>query len=537
MADKRITELNLHTSLVLSDVIAIVNSGETKKTTYGTLYYGIRDGVVSGSSQITISDTTGFTEFSSSLSASIALGTNEQDLSNYALISGGNEFIGDQTISGSLFVSGGTELGGDIFPKTPQGARLGTPENPFREIYLQSGSITIESDTPGDPSAKISNSDGNVSITTAGFQIVNDQIGKTVFRTTRGGRVILTTRDEVYVTGSAMSIIGSDSGTEYPRNFDGTLLHLTNQEGESARMSIDSFGTGSLGEDRYPLIAGRRGRGTVDSPTAVKDDDTLFRIAVQGYGETDFVRSIGRFNISAREDFTDTVGGTKSSIWLTPIGSTTIQKVVEFNTDEVQITGSLDVSSSFTSSLTEGHFLVGNGDNKTQEFPTSSFVQTTQTGSLVQSAHISLYSTASQQLVESGSAQPVTFTSVWTQNGVSLVSGSQIVMEKAGTYQFNFVAQVQNTQNAVHDSYFWIKYNGNNFPNSSTQMSLLARKNDNTPSSQLMTVNIVGVAQNDNDYIELYWTGDSDTIRLNETPSDGVKPETPSVIANIIRVG
>ena len=292
MADKRITELNLHNSLIFSDVIPIVNSGETKKTTYGTLYYGIRDGVVSGSSQITISDTTGFTEFSSSLSASIALGTNEQDLSNYALISGGNEFIGDQIISGS-----------------------------------------------------------------------------------------------------------------------------------------------------------------------------------------------------------------------------------------------------FTSSLTEGHFFVGNGDNKTQEFPTSSFVQTTQTGSLVQSAHISLYSTASQQLVESGSAQPVTFTSVWTQNGVSLVSGSQIVMEKAGTYQFNFVAQVQNTQNASHDSYFWIKYNGNNFPNSSTQMSLQARKNETTPSSQLMTVNIVGVAQNDNDYIELYWTGDSDTIRLNETPSDGVKPETPSVIANIIRVG
>ena len=158
-------------------------------------------------------------------------------------------------------------------------------------------------------------------------------------------------------------------------------------------------------------------------------------------------------------------------------------------------------------------------------------------GSLVESAYISLYSSASQQLVESGSAQPVTFTSVWTQNGVSLVSGSQIVMEKAGTYQFNFVAQVQNTENAVHDSYFWIKYNGNNFPNSSTQMSLLARKNDNIPSSQLMTVNIVGVAQNDNDYIELYWTGDSDTIRLNETPSDGVKPETPSIIANIVRVG
>jgi hypothetical protein len=145
-------------------------------------------------------------------------------------------------------------------------------------------------------------------------------------------------------------------------------------------MSIDSFGTGSLGEDRYPLIAGRRGRGTVDSPSAVKDGDTLFRIAVQGYGETDFVRSIGRFNISAREDFTDSAGGTKSSIWLTPIGTTDIQQVVEFNTDEVQITGSVDITgdytlngNSFSSSLFQSSSISGSvieftkGDNTTQQ--------------------------------------------------------------------------------------------------------------------------------------------------------------------------
>jgi hypothetical protein len=67
MANKRITELNLHTSLQLSDVIAIVNSGETKKTTYGSLYNGIRDGLVSGSSQITLGDVTNFTSYSSSV--------------------------------------------------------------------------------------------------------------------------------------------------------------------------------------------------------------------------------------------------------------------------------------------------------------------------------------------------------------------------------------------------------------------------------------------------------------------------------------
>ena len=156
---------------------------------------------------------------------------------------------------------------------------------------------------------------------------------------------------------------------------------------------------------------------------------------------------------------------------------------------------------------------------------------------LVPSAYISCFSTQSQQLTASGSSQPVTFTDVWTNSGVNLVSGSQLVMEKAGIYKFSFVAQITNPDNDTHDSYFWVKYNGTNFPNSTTSMTLLPRKSSGEASSQLMNVNIVGVAQNDNDYIELYWTGDSNTIELTEKPAFNGVPESPSIIANIVRVG
>jgi len=323
MADKKISELNLHTVPTLSDSFATVNGGETKKVLLGALNETIRN-------------------------------------------------------SNTPLTASGITVSGDIVPTTPQGATLGSIDKPFAELYLQSGSISIESDTPGDPSALISNVDGNLEISVGG-----------------------------------MTLIESGSSFTAP-------------------------------------------------------------------------------------------------------------------------TGSFD---QLSAGLQEGYMWVGDSTNTNTAIPTGSFVQTSQTGSFVESAYISLYSSASQQLAVSGAAQPVTSTSVWTQKGVNLVSGSQLVMEKAGTYQFNFVAQVQNTENAVHDSYFWVKYNGSNFPNSATQMSLLARKNDSTPSAQLMTVDIVGVAQNDNDYIELYWTGDSSTIRLNETPANGPVPETPSVIANIIRVG
>lgn len=271
--------------------------------------------------------------------------------------------------------SSGITVSGDIVPTTPQGATLGSIDRPFAELYLQSGSISIESDTPGDPSAIISNNLGNLEISVGGVLLI-------------------------------------ESGSSF------------------------------------------------SAPT-----------------------------------------------------------------------GSFD---QLSADLTENYVWLGDSNNRNTPVSLDTLADS---GSLVQSAYISLYSSASQQLAVSGAAQPVTYTSVWASKGISLVSGSQLVMEKAGTYQFNFVAQVENTENAVHDSYFWVKYNGSNFPNSATQMSLLARKNESTPSAQLMTVNIVGVAQNDGDYIELYWTGDSGTIKLNETPANGPVPETPSVIANIIRVG
>jgi hypothetical protein len=56
------------------------------------------NGIVSGSSQITISDTTGFTTFSSSLDARLIAATNEPIFAT----TGSNQFTGSQNITGSI---------------------------------------------------------------------------------------------------------------------------------------------------------------------------------------------------------------------------------------------------------------------------------------------------------------------------------------------------------------------------------------------------------------------------------------------------
>ena len=67
MADNRITELNLTTDPQASDAFALVNSGETKKVTYGT----VRDTIHTtyNTSSLTVLDT--FNTFTSSIQTQV----------------------------------------------------------------------------------------------------------------------------------------------------------------------------------------------------------------------------------------------------------------------------------------------------------------------------------------------------------------------------------------------------------------------------------------------------------------------------------
>jgi len=91
---------------------------------------------------------------------------------------------------------------GNITPTTPQGASLGTAEKPFKEIYLQSGSISIESDIIGEPSTVLSNVGGNILISAGGMQLVGS------------GSFNATTGSFQYITGSITHVgINTFSGS------------------------------------------------------------------------------------------------------------------------------------------------------------------------------------------------------------------------------------------------------------------------------------------------------------------------------------
>ncbi len=153
-------------------------------------------------------------------------------------------------------------------------------------------------------------------------------------------------------------------------------------------------------------------------------------------------------------------------------------------------------------------------------------------------AYGSFYSTSDQALLDISQSQAVTLNGTYANDRVSISGSSAIVFEYAGTYQLSYVVQVSSLSNAQEDTYFWIKYNGLDFPNSTTVVTLQPRKNVGIPSTQLMTFTLTGIAQNNNDYIQLYWGGTSTDISLAAEPtgSNPTRPATPSVIANIIHV-
>lgn len=200
MADKRITELNLHSAVALSDQLAVVNSSETKRTVVGSIGEAVRN---------------------------------------------------MQTpLTASSIVSSG-----DILPSTAQVASLGSADRPFKSIFVQSGSISIESDTPGDPSAIISNIEGNLEISVGGMLLVQPDAsfiaptGSFSYLSGSFLHVGLATRiGDTILTGS-VGITGSFEA-DLPENHV-WLGNSNNRSIETPVSSLSTYLTGSLVKSAY----------------------------------------------------------------------------------------------------------------------------------------------------------------------------------------------------------------------------------------------------------------------------------------------
>lgn len=148
------------------------------------------------------------------------------------------------------------------------------------------------------------------------------------------------------------------------------------------------------------------------------------------------------------------------------------------------------------------------------------------------------FDSTDQPFVSPGTAQVVKINTDAGSSGCSLSGVGSIVIANPGTYTFIYSIQLVNTDNAAHYADIWLKFNGSDYPDSTTRYYIPARKSATEYGYTVATVNYVGTSTAPGDYIELWWHSDSTMVSIEHLPA-GVSPThpaTPSVIATLTQV-
>ena len=204
--------------------------------------------------------------------------------------------------------SSGITVSGDIVPSTPQGATLGSADKPFAELFLQSGSISIESDTPGDPSALISNVNGNLDISVGGMRLVEP-----------GNSFIAETGSFQYISGSLTqqgdytrfgdTIAIGDFVTTGSISVSGSVT-ATTYYGDGSNLTGIEHPTGSLVSKAYGSFFDTTTQsGSANTVYAVKHNTTDFGSGVSIVSDTRITMAeAGIYTIISTQQYSHTSG-------------------------------------------------------------------------------------------------------------------------------------------------------------------------------------------------------------------------------------
>jgi hypothetical protein len=259
---------------------------------------------------------------------------------------------------------------GNVYPLANNVSSLGSSAQRFNSIWLGSGDINLIDDTLN-INQQINAQNGNLVITGGNglvfgqFAIYGNTIstinpaaniniglvgstgyvdierpvainstggGAPAFLVEQNGTVSIFTYGNVAANTAALLINGSASANDQPRNFGGTMIQVTAQDNNPARMSADAFGVDGSGQNAYASWAARVARGTVDNPSQTQAGDTMFRFTSQGYSNSGaYIPSVVRYNQIALENFATGKAGTRHNFAATAVGTATLKNIANID--------------------------------------------------------------------------------------------------------------------------------------------------------------------------------------------------------------
>jgi len=488
-------------------------------------------------------------------------------------ISGSTTQIGNNTLIGTTILTGSIFINGDIIPEVSSSFDLGSETNPWRSVYVQSGSISIQSDIPGGIPAIISNANGNITFAGAGFQLKSGSF--VPFEISSSARTVIRVPNIPANDLGGLSIIGSSDGSFQGVTNPGGLIHLTSNDGASSRITSDAYGTAS-----NAAYVGRKARGTAASPLPVQAGDILTRISSVGWTGPDYgftmsaslITAPTSIDVVALDNFTTSSFGTRFNFYNPASGNTIRTLSAQIDTTGVTIPSSSRFfgTASWASNAQTASFLtIGTYNITSSQAVSSSFAATASyvnplkqdviiTGSLqitgsgyinglpiLTSANTSSFSdgfgwygvfcsTGSQTNPVGNVSRSMQLDTTEHSNGVSLVSGSRITFAHAGVYNIQFSAQLEKTSNGTETVYIWFKKNGTNVARSNSNVDLAKAAGGN--GKLIASWNYVDTF-NPNDYYEVVWQSSDITMQLYAAAATGNLPATPSVIITATQVG
>lgn len=147
------------------------------------------------------------------------------------------------------------------------------------------------------------------------------------------------------------------------------------------------------------------------------------------------------------------------------------------------------------------------------------------------------WSDATDQAGSTEAGTPMTFDTADVTNGITISDNSKFTVPYTGVYDLQFSAQIRNTDNTPHEIWIWARVNGVDVPNTTTQLSIPARKSSNLFGYAVASWNLF-FSLDSSDYIELVWLKSNASVNMEHKPESlsPAYPAIPSVILTIQQV-
>jgi len=143
----------------------------------------------------------------------------------------------------------------------------------------------------------------------------------------------------------------------------------------------------------------------------------------------------------------------------------------------------------------------------------------------------SFYSDATQTAAATNTAYAATFNATRAAMGVSVVSNSQVTVDRSGLFEFGYALHFHETTGGSHNAWAWLRVNGVDVPYTTMHFTIAGNGTEHSVGSQHLVRLAAG------GYVEAMWAVDNTGIQLAPDASSAFAPAGPSASCTITEKG